>query len=183
MVSPPKGCPFSKPGTCWRLRKTLCGLRRSPRHWHQTFSGVLQDLGFTKCTHDPCTFIGTSPTGGKLCFGTCVGDCAHFESDDGTEQWFEEALGSKLKIDFMGPLSHHLGVHFVWGRTLDGRLTVHMSQAGHIHKMLEKRELDDPASLLPFAAGCHCLGFLLLSTRMCAYLSYRRFLRQFYLNS
>jgi hypothetical protein len=30
IVKPPKGCPFSKPGTYWRLKKTLYGLRRSP---------------------------------------------------------------------------------------------------------------------------------------------------------
>lgn len=29
-VTPPKGCPFSKPGDHWQLKKTLCGLRRSP---------------------------------------------------------------------------------------------------------------------------------------------------------
>ena len=49
----------------------------------------------------------------------------------------------------MGTLSYYLGVHFVWGCTSDGRLTVHMLQAGHIHKMLEKHDLDDPASLHP----------------------------------
>ena len=109
----------------------------------------MQGLGLTKCPHDPCLFVGNSPTGGKIYFGTYVDDCSYFGSDDETEQWFEEALGSKLKIDFMGPLSYYLGVHFVWGRTSDGRLTVHMSQAGHIHKMLEKHGLDDPASLHP----------------------------------
>ena len=32
IVAPPAGCPISKPGTLWRLNKTLYGLRRSPRH-------------------------------------------------------------------------------------------------------------------------------------------------------
>jgi hypothetical protein len=44
VVKPPKGCPFSRPNTYWRLKKTLYGLRRSPRHWYQTFKSVLQDI-------------------------------------------------------------------------------------------------------------------------------------------
>jgi hypothetical protein len=30
IIRPPKGCPVSKPGDLWVLRKTLYGLRRSP---------------------------------------------------------------------------------------------------------------------------------------------------------
>ena len=149
VVTPPKGCPFSKPGTYWRLKKTLYGLRRSPRHWYQTFSGVLQDLGLRKCPHEPCLFVGKAPTGGTIYFGTYVDDCAYFGTDDETEAWFEKALGDKLKIDFMGPLSYYLGVHYVWGRTSDGRLTVHLSQPGQIYKLLDTHGMDGPDQFHP----------------------------------
>ena len=33
IVKPPPGCPYTKPGTYWKLLRTLYGLRRSPRHW------------------------------------------------------------------------------------------------------------------------------------------------------
>ena len=33
VCKPPQGCPVSKPGTLWRLNKTLYGLVRSPKHW------------------------------------------------------------------------------------------------------------------------------------------------------
>jgi Reverse transcriptase (RNA-dependent DNA polymerase) len=65
IVRPPKGCPFSTPGTYWRLKKTLYGLRRSPRHWYRTFSSVLQEIGLKKCPHEPCLFIRKTPT--NLC--------------------------------------------------------------------------------------------------------------------
>ena len=143
VVRPPKGCPFSKPGTYWRLRKTLYGLRRSPRHWYQTFKAVLQDIGLEPCPHDPCVFVGTSPTGGTIYFGTYVDDCLYWGTDDATEEWFETALGDRLKIDFMGDLSYYLGVHYEWDRMPDGRLTVHMSQEGYVYKMLEQHGMDD----------------------------------------
>ena len=138
VVTPPRGCPYSKPGTYWRLRKTLYGLRRSPRHWYQTFKGVLGKLGLTPCAHDPCLFTGTAPDGGTIYFGAYVDDCLYFGTDDATEQWFEQALGAELNIEFMGPLSYYLGVHYEWSYTTDGRLTVHMSQEGYIHKLLEQ---------------------------------------------
>ena len=157
VVTPPRGCPFSKPGTYWRLKKTLYGLRRSPRHWYQNFSGVLQEIGLKKCPHDPCVFVGKSPTGGTIYFGTYVDDCAYFGTDDETEQWFKQELDSRLKIDFMGPLSYYIGVHYAWGRTSDGRLTVHLSQSGHIHKMLDKHGMDSPDTHhpvhTPFCSG------------------------------
>ena len=65
--------------------------------------------------------------------------------------------GQSLKIDFMGPLSYYLGVHYVWDRTPDGRLTVHCSQAGHDCQVLEKRGMDSPDShhpvKTPFRSG------------------------------
>ena len=45
IVRPPKGCPRSRPGTYWKLKKTLYGLSRSPRHWYDTFSGMLKEIG------------------------------------------------------------------------------------------------------------------------------------------
>ena len=142
VVTPPRGCPHSKPGTYWRLTKTLYGLRRSPRHWYQALKKVLMDIGLTPCPHDPCVFVGTSPTGGSLYFGAYVDDSLYFGDDDATERWFEAELGQRLKIDFMGDLDYYLGVHYEWGYTPDGRLTVHLSQEGHIHKMLEQHGLN-----------------------------------------
>ena len=37
VVSPPKGCPFTKQGTYWNLWKTFCRLWESPCHWYQAF--------------------------------------------------------------------------------------------------------------------------------------------------
>ena len=151
---PPRGCPYSKPGTYWRLKKTLYGLRRSPRHWYQTFKAALVDIGLTMCTHEPCAFIGTSPSGGTIFFGTYVDDCMYFGTDDATELWFEQELGKRLTIDFMGELTYYLGVHYDWGLTPDGRLTVHCSQEGHVHRMLEQFDLVNAHPVrTPFRSG------------------------------
>jgi hypothetical protein len=89
------------------------------------------------------------PSGGTIYFGTYVDDCAYYGTDDVTESWFQAALGERLKIDFMGDLSYYLGVHYDWQTTKDGRLTVHLSQEGHIYKMLENNNMRSTDSHFP----------------------------------
>jgi len=154
VVIPPSGCPFSKPGTCWKLNKTPCGLRRSPRHWCQTFCTELEAMGLTVCSNDPCAFAGTLPTWGTICFVTHVDDCICFGTDDATEEWFEQALGSRLNVDFVGEVLWCLGVHCEWQLTEDNLLTVQLSQEGHIHKLLDQEWLIDcNPTLAPHRSG------------------------------
>jgi hypothetical protein len=127
---------------------------QSPPLVPNLFKAALVDIGLTMCVHEPCAFIGISPSGGTIFFGTYVNDCMYFGSDDATELWFEQELGKRLTIDFMGELSYYLGVYYDWQQTPDGRLTVHCSQEGHIHRMLEQFHLEDAhAERTPFRSG------------------------------
>ena len=48
IARPPAGCPISKPNTYLRLIQTLYGLKRSPRHWYNKATTVLESLGLQK---------------------------------------------------------------------------------------------------------------------------------------
>jgi len=102
VVTPPKGCPFSKPGDYWLLKKTLYGLRRSPQHWYKTLASALADIGLTPCAHDPCIYTGKSPTGSTTCVGIYVDDVIYYGTDDEAESWFESELRKHIMVDFMG---------------------------------------------------------------------------------
>jgi hypothetical protein len=58
IVRPPKGCPLSRRGGIWLLRKTLSGLRRSSFHWYQNIQSILLIMDLTQIPHDPCVFSG-----------------------------------------------------------------------------------------------------------------------------
>ncbi|CAI7838214.1 unnamed protein product [Closterium sp. NIES-53] len=51
------------PGTQWRLRRLVYGLRQVPREWHDTLRSTLSDLGFQPSSADPSLFIrrGSTP--------------------------------------------------------------------------------------------------------------------------
>ncbi|CAI7862293.1 unnamed protein product, partial [Closterium sp. NIES-53] len=51
------------PGTQWRLRRPVYGLRQAPREWHDTLRPTLSDLGFQPSSADPSLFVrrGSTP--------------------------------------------------------------------------------------------------------------------------
>ncbi|CAI7813144.1 unnamed protein product [Closterium sp. NIES-53] len=50
------------PGTQWRLRRLVYGLRQAPREWHDTFRSTMSDLGFQPSSADPSLFVRRGST-------------------------------------------------------------------------------------------------------------------------
>mmetsp|Transcript_7172 Transcript_7172/g.13632 ORF Transcript_7172/g.13632 Transcript_7172/m.13632 type:complete len:381 (-) Transcript_7172:292-1434(-) len=59
VCTPPKGCPITPPKTYLLLKKTLYGLKRSPRHWYETAKKkALLQLNLEPCPNASCIFSG-----------------------------------------------------------------------------------------------------------------------------
>jgi len=58
VVRPPVGDPDYNKEVYWKLKKSLYGLRRSPRHWFNRIASILQEIGLVQSPHDPCIFSG-----------------------------------------------------------------------------------------------------------------------------
>jgi hypothetical protein len=87
IVRPPSHCPISKPNTYWRLKKTLYGLRRSPRHWFHLIAKQLRDIGLRQTKHDDCLFVGSLiPGRPPLYLGIYVDDLIYFSADPEVEK-------------------------------------------------------------------------------------------------
>ena len=84
---PPPGCPITPPKTYLKLRKTLYGLKRSPRHFYDLAVRILTSIGMTQHPYSPCIFFGT-PIPGKppLYLGLYVDDFIYFSEDDEVEK-------------------------------------------------------------------------------------------------
>jgi hypothetical protein len=155
IVIPPKGCPYTKPGTYWKLNKTLYGLSRSPRHWYEKLTTALTELGFQPTVHDKCLWR-TRPTDGTdpVFVGIYVDDFAYFSESDEQEQWFEREMGARFTVDFMGVVNYFLGCRYDWITQPDGSLSVHISQEGFVDAVLERFGMSDcwPAHT-PYRSG------------------------------
>eukprot|EP00985_Skeletonema_marinoi_P016720 scaffold9019_cov83-Skeletonema_marinoi.AAC.1 len=52
----PRG--FKQEGKCFRLRRSLYGLRQAPRAFHAYLVKALEQQGLLQSTLDPCLFVG-----------------------------------------------------------------------------------------------------------------------------
>jgi Reverse transcriptase (RNA-dependent DNA polymerase) len=115
IIHPPANCPISKPNTYWKLNKTLYGLQCSPQHWFNTLSKYFRKIGLRSTSHGSCLFVST-PVPGKapIYVALFVDDFVYFSPDPDVKHHFEEALASKVKVDFMGQVDYFLGILFDW---------------------------------------------------------------------
>ena len=58
VLKPPPGCYLTSPNTHWLLKRTLYGLKRSPRHWYDRAAEQLNKIGLKQSKHSPCLFYG-----------------------------------------------------------------------------------------------------------------------------
>ncbi len=97
-------------GYLLRIDKALYGLRTSGLRWHQRFSTVLKELGFTQCKAEPDTWM--RPNGDVYEYiAVYVDDLALVMKNP---KGFIALLEQKCKFKFKGtgPITHHLGMNF-----------------------------------------------------------------------
>ena len=157
VIRPPKGCPITPPKTLMLLKKTLYGLKRSPRHWYETCKKTLIGLGLKPLPNAPCVFTGTLiPGEPPLYLGLYVDDFIYFSSSPKVEASFEKQFGKAFKVDFASEIQHFLGVKFTNVTHLDGNVEIYMTQEADIINLIKKVGLDKADSLTaktPYRSG------------------------------
>jgi hypothetical protein len=145
IVKPPIGNPDAAKDEYWLLKKTLYGLRRSPRHWYNKITAVLQSIGLKPDASDPCMFTGSirdpnnlaeNIPAAPLTIGLYVDDSVYFSEDPKVERLFEQLLSSLVTVDFLGTVDWFLGTHFQWS-CHDDKVLVHLSQTGFAAHLVE----------------------------------------------
>ena len=149
-VRPPHGCKLTPKGMYWRLKKTLYGLKRSPRHWYEKCRSILLSIGFKQCPNAPCLFVGNLIEGEPpLYIGIYVDDFAYFSESDEVEQKFEEEFGKRIKTKFNGVIDYFLGIKFTYKNYQDGTLSCHLSQEAFTDTLVNHCKLDSPHVTTP----------------------------------
>ena len=111
IIKPPIGNPNAKDGEYWLLKRTLYGLRRSPKHWYNKIQKIFYKLGLQQNAYDPCLFSGNildpsdpleSPLTSPLTLGIYVDDFFYFLEDPEVKAKFVHLLKEEVTVDFMG---------------------------------------------------------------------------------
>jgi len=159
VVKPPAGCPLSGPGTYWRLKRSMYGLKRAPRHWYKLISQILTspEIGLTQCKNDPCIYYGTIiPGQPPLYLGIYVDDIVYFSASDDVERYFEQALKQKINVDFMGDAEFFPGLKFDWFISPNGDVDCRISQEAYANSIVQELGLHQANTsplMTPFRSG------------------------------
>jgi hypothetical protein len=102
---PPAGCPITPKGTYWRLKKTLYGLKHSPKHFYELATKTLKAVGLEQHLTSPCLFYGTLIEGHPpIYLGLYVDDFIYFFESSAVERKFEKDFGNLLDTEFSGKI-------------------------------------------------------------------------------
>jgi hypothetical protein len=142
-LKPPSGCPRSAPGTYWRLLRSLYGLRRAPKLWFEKVRSHLISMGLCCSDTSPCLFIGNLIEGEPPIYtGIHVDDIIYFSASNKVEHQFESLLSNIGTVEFMGQVSHFLGIEFNWKHHVDGNISVSLTQQSFTETLIESQNFS-----------------------------------------
>ena len=148
-VQMPKG--FRKSGTVLKLRRSLYGLRQSPRNFFNHLKENLQSstLKFIQSNHDPCLFFGEN-----CIVITYVDDCLFFSKDiKEIDRVIDQLRKQGMTLNKEEDVAGFLGINITRLESGD----IEMTQQGLIDRIITTLGLDDanpkytPATIMPLA--------------------------------
>ena len=124
-----------------KLRKSLYGLKQSPRCWNKAFTEFMKSVEFKQSSADPCIYVRETGTLCTLCIvAVYVDDLIIATKTDEEMQQVKQLLQSQFKMKDMGELHYCLGISIKQDKA--GK-TLEMHQKQYLLKMLEKYNLQD----------------------------------------
>ena len=162
VIRPPVGDPAYDKDEYWLLKKTLYGLRRSPRHWYDMINKILTKMGLQPSAHDPCLFTGIINSTDapierhEIFIGLYMDNFVYYSTDPAEEALFRTEIQKQIKVDFMGDADYFLGTAFEWARHDDGNLSVHLTQTAFTEHSAHRFGVDKmnrEPNMTPYRSG------------------------------
>ena len=94
-----------------KLKRSIYGLRQSPRCWNSTLDRHLQKMGFVPTTSDPCLY--TASEGEMFVIGVYVDDIVLAGKSDKRMAEVKKALAMQFEFKDMGELHYFLGMKII----------------------------------------------------------------------
>ena len=106
-----------------KLKKSLYGLKQSPRCWNKAFCEYIETVGFCQSAADPCVFVRIVDT--LAIVAVYVDDLILISATSEGMENVKKSLADRFKMKDMGPLHYCLGVSIIQE---DGRILLHQKQ-------------------------------------------------------
>jgi hypothetical protein len=140
---------FSTQGKVWKLRKSIYGLKQSPRNHFLHMKQKLEKLGFTQSNADPCLFISTT----VICLVYVDDALLVYRDQSAVDDLTKRMEDEKMLFNVESDVAGYLGV--LIDRHTDG--TIIMCQSGLANHIIEALHLDDASCA---STDTPCTAFL-----------------------
>jgi hypothetical protein len=125
-----------------KLRRSIYGLKQSPRCWNATLDGKLKRMGFSQTKGDPCIY--TAQDGEPFIIGVYVDDILLAGKSDRRMAEVKTTLSDEFNMKDMGELHYFLGVKIIQN-TETGEIW--MGQSVYTSNVLTKFGMTDSKSV------------------------------------
>ena len=110
MEQPPGFVAQGESGLVCRLRRSLYGLKQSPRAWFAHFSYVVQEFGMLRSIADHSVFYHHNSSGQCIYLVVYVDDIVITDSDQDGIQKLKQHLFTHFQTKDLGKLKYFLGI-------------------------------------------------------------------------
>lgn len=122
-----------------RLRKSLYGLKQSPRCWNTKFKLFMKEMDFHQSSADPCVFVKFTENG-ILIIAVYVDDLIPLGSDINELLELKRELSTRFHMKDMGELHFCLGIGIIQDKEAS---VTKLHQKQYIQRMIEKYGMKD----------------------------------------
>uniref|UniRef100_A0A2N9GD91 Uncharacterized protein n=1 Tax=Fagus sylvatica TaxID=28930 RepID=A0A2N9GD91_FAGSY len=134
---------FKQPGTenlVCRLKKSLYGLKQSPRQWYKRFDSYMIQIGYTHCEYDCCVYVRILEDGSYIFLLLYVDDMLIAAKSMYEVNRLKSLLHKEFEMKDLGAAKKILGMEI--RRDREAR-KLWLSQKNYIRKVLEKFSMLD----------------------------------------
>mmetsp|Transcript_17870 Transcript_17870/g.26381 ORF Transcript_17870/g.26381 Transcript_17870/m.26381 type:complete len:511 (+) Transcript_17870:541-2073(+) len=140
----PTGTTLPK-GKCYKLLKSIYGLKQASRLFHHMLSQYLTSVGFTQCVSDTCVYYYQN--GDDFAIACIyVDDIFLAASNIDLISQFSNVLHEKFNTNDLGQVDWFLGIRIY---TSSDRHTIQLSQSQYVHNILDSLPIIDDLNTSP----------------------------------
>ncbi|CAI7832828.1 unnamed protein product [Closterium sp. NIES-53] len=141
-------------GRVWKLKRTLYGLKQSPRGWYKCIDDFLLQHGFARSECDSALYV-LKEGEKQLVLLLYVDDLLLFSDSKDLIREVKQRLGAELAMRDLGPVTYDLGMHVDHDRA-NG--TIHLHQEKYVKGVVESFGMGNSKMVgTPLATGFSCL--------------------------